>query len=124
MLSPLDDLPVHQVAEPMSAVGTTDRNFYDRYYFNLHSCSDDLFLTAGLGQYPNLDVTDAFVAVTRHGAQHVLRASRPLGSDRSDTAVGPIAVEILHGLRSLRLRADHDGPVSLDVTWQGAVDAV
>ena len=51
MLSPLDDYPVHQIAEPMRFVATSDRNFYDRYLFN---CSDELFVTAGLGQYPNL----------------------------------------------------------------------
>ena len=36
MLSNLDDFPVHQVAEPMRHAATSDRNFYDRYYFNLH----------------------------------------------------------------------------------------
>jgi hypothetical protein len=34
MLTPLDDYPIHQVAEVMRHVGTSDRNFYDRYYFN------------------------------------------------------------------------------------------
>ncbi len=36
MLSPLDDYPIHQISEPMRFVGTSDRNFYDRYYFNIH----------------------------------------------------------------------------------------
>src|ERR1035438_8071821 len=31
VLSPLDDYPVHQISEPMRHVGTSDRNFYDRY---------------------------------------------------------------------------------------------
>ena len=39
MLSPLDDYPIHQIAEPIRHVGTSDRNFYDRYYFNLHASS-------------------------------------------------------------------------------------
>ena len=65
MLSPLDDYPVHQIAEPIRHVATSDRNFYDRYYFNLHGCSDELFLVMGLGQYPNLGTTDAFAVVLR-----------------------------------------------------------
>ena len=69
MLSPLDDLPIHQIAEPVRHVGTSDRNFYDRYYFNCHPCNDELFLIAGMGQYPNLSVTDAF-AVVLHADQH------------------------------------------------------
>lgn len=31
MLSSWDDDPVHQVAETIRHVGTSDRNFYDRY---------------------------------------------------------------------------------------------
>ncbi|HLY83266.1 MAG TPA: hypothetical protein VKQ71_09775, partial [Acidimicrobiales bacterium] len=124
MLSPLDDYPAHQIAEPMRFVGTSDRNFYDRYYFNLHHCSDELFLTAGLGQYPNLGVADAFVAVTRGQTQHVVRSSRELGADRMDTTVGPISVEVIEGLRRLRLRsATSDAEVELDVVWDGSIPA-
>jgi hypothetical protein len=125
VLSPLDDYPAHQIAEPMRYVGTSDRNFYDRYYFNLFDCDGDLFVTAGLGQYPNLGVADAFVAATYGQVQRVLRASRELGEDRMDTTVGPIAVEVLEGLKRLRLRAAaEDSGVELDVTWSPAVPAV
>ena len=69
---------------------TSDRNFYDRYYFNMHSSSDELFVIIGLGQYPNLGVTDAFITVSIGTEQHTVRASRELGSDRMDTTVGPL----------------------------------
>ena len=73
MLSSWDDYPVHQVAEPIRHAGTSDRNFYDRYYFNLHGSTDELFLILGLGQYPNLAVSDAFTLV-RRGTEHRVRA--------------------------------------------------
>jgi hypothetical protein len=124
MLSPLDDLPVHQIAEPISYVGTSDRNFYDRYYFNLFERSGAVMATAGLGVYPNLGVADAFVAATYADRQHVVRASRELGANRADTTVGPISIEVLEGLRRLRLRATgDDAPVELDVTWEAAIPA-
>lgn len=123
MLSPLDDLPVHQVAETMATVGTTDRNFYDRYYFNLHGCDDSFFLAAGLGQYPNLGVTDAFLAVAHGESQSVIRASRPLGLDRLDTRVGPLYVEVLEGLKRVRLVCEETEGFALDVTWDGAIPA-
>jgi hypothetical protein len=124
MLSPLDDLPIHQIAEPVAYVGTSDRNFYDRYYFNLFERSGAVMVTAGLGVYPNLGVADAFVAATHADRQHVLRASRELGVDRSETVVGPIAIEVLEGLRRLRLRAaGDDRPVELDVTWEAGIPA-
>ncbi|MGH9275761.1 MAG: hypothetical protein ACRDZU_14025, partial [Acidimicrobiales bacterium] len=88
MLSPADDLPIHQVAQPIRQPATSDRNFYDRYYFNCHPCSDELFLIMGMGQYPNLGVTDAFALVRRGDEHRVVRASRELGLDRMDTSVG------------------------------------
>lgn len=124
MLSPLDDYPVHQVPEPIRHVATTDRNFYDRYYFNAHRCSDELFLITGLGQYPNLGVADAFVLVARGSTYHVVRSSRELGADRMDTSVGPIRVEVIEGLKRLRVVCEpDDGPVEMDLTWEGSVPA-
>jgi hypothetical protein len=46
----------------MDRVATSDRNFYDRCYFNLHDQSGEIFLVTGLGVYPNLGVTDAYAA--------------------------------------------------------------
>lgn len=124
MLSPLDDYPIHQIPEPARFVGTSDRNFYDRYYFNAYSRTADIFLVAGMGQYPNLGTTDAFVAVRRHGVQHVVRASRELGRDRTNTTVGPFSIEVVEGLRTLRLRCDAaDRDVEMDLTWSGSVPA-
>ena len=124
MLSPLDDYPIHQIAEPVRHVATSDRNFYDRYYFNAHSCSDEVFLVFGMGQYPNLGVADAFVLVVSDGVQRVVRASRVLGVDRMDTTVGPFRVDVLEGLRRLRVTLDpNDWGVDLDLVWQGAIAA-
>ncbi len=124
MLSPLDDYPVHQIAEPMRFVGTSDRNFYDRYYFNIHGCSDDFFLVAGLGQYPNLGVTDAFVVVIRDGVHRVVRASRELGADRMNTQVGPLRIEVLEGLRRLRVVCEpNEWGIELDAVWDGHIPA-
>src|SRR5215831_4671751 len=111
MLSPLDDYPVHQIAEPMRFVGTSDRNFYDRYYFQGHPRAGGLVLTAGLGAYPNRDVCDAFLAVAAAGTQRVVRASRQLGADRTDLSCGPFRVEVQEPLRRTRFlleRGEHD----------------
>jgi len=125
MLSPLDDLPIHQVAQPIRQPGTSDRNFYDRYYFNCHPCSDELFLIIGQGQYPNLGVQDAFASVRRGAAHRVVRASRELGLDRLDTSVGPFRVEVIEGLRTLRCTLDApEYGLSYDLTWEGYVPAI
>lgn len=121
-LSPLDDFPVHQVAQPVRHAGTSDRNFYDRYYFNAHRVDGSTLVIAGMGQYPNLSVTDAFVAVLHDGVHRVVRTSRVLGTDRADTTVGPIRVEVLEGLRRLRLVAEaRDLGIECDLTFDGTV---
>ncbi|MGH9210651.1 MAG: hypothetical protein ACRD2C_08200 [Acidimicrobiales bacterium] len=130
MLSPLDDYPIHQVPEPVRRVGTSDRNFYDRYYFNCMSTGEDEsapFLIMGMGQYPNLGVADAFAVVVHDGIHRVVRSSCALGLDRMDTTVGPFSVAVLRGLEELRFRLDSavtdtgdDTSLSFDLTWLGA----
>ena len=51
---PLDEYPIHQAPLSLRYVGTSDRNFYDRSYFNAHDRTGDVFLVTGLGVYPNL----------------------------------------------------------------------
>ena len=128
MLSPLDDYPVHQISEPMRFVGTSDRNFYDRYYFNVH-CSgagaeDDLFAVIGVGQYPNLSVADAFVSVLWAGDHRVVRSSKTLGADRMDASVGPIRVEVLRGLEQVRVVLEpNEWGLELDAVYDGFSEA-
>ena len=123
-LSPLDDYPIHQAPEVMRHVTTSDRNFYDRYYFNVHACSDELMLIIGIGQYPNLGVQDAFAVVRRGPLHKVVRASRELGDDRMDTSVGPFHVEVIEGLRKLRVVLDEtEHGLSFDLVWEGAIPA-
>ena len=124
-ISAMDETLAHQTPETFDQVSTSDRNFYDRYYFNLHSKSDELFMVIGIGQYPNLGTTDAFALIVHEGTQHVLRCSRELGSDRSDTTVGPFGVEVVEALKSLRFYCeDNEHDISFDLTFTGTAPAV
>jgi hypothetical protein len=81
-------------------------------------------LIVGLGQYPNLGVTDAFALLRRGSAHRVVRASRELGLDRMDTSVGPFRVEVLEGLKRLRVvLEENDYGLSFDLTWEGSIPA-
>lgn len=123
MLSAGDEYPIHQNPDPIRVVGTSDRNFYDRYYFNLHGSSDELFMVTGFGQYPNLGTQDAFAVIRRHDDHTVVRSSRELG-DRMDLATGPFRVEVIEPLERLRVVLDapeHD--LSFDLEWQGSIAA-
>ncbi|MFP4004289.1 MAG: hypothetical protein ACLFV8_10975, partial [Alphaproteobacteria bacterium] len=105
MLTKGDEYPVHQTPEPLATAGS-DRNFYDRYFFNGYAPDGSLFFAAALGVYPHLNVMDAGFTVTSDGVQRNLHASRILYSERLDTRVGPISVEVVEPLRALRVRVD------------------
>jgi hypothetical protein len=105
MLTKADDYPVHQTSHPIAHTGS-DRNFYDRYFFNGYSKRGESFFALALGVYPNLDVMDAAFAVIRNGIEHCVLGSRRLGMERMDTRVGPIRVEVIEPLQSLRLVID------------------
>ena len=123
-LSSWDDYPVHQAAEFIAHPATSDRNFYDRYYFNMHPSSGDWFAIFGYGQYPNLGVVDAFIDVRHGDSQHIVRASAPL-VDRGDLSVGPFRIEVLEPLRRLRVVVEPtEHSVAMDVTWEGHIPAM
>ncbi len=130
MLSPLDDYPVHQISEPMRFVGPSDRNFYDRYYFNIHGAAgvhgtdDELFAVIGVGQYPNLSVADAFISVMWGGDHRVVRSSKTLGADRLDASVGPIRIEVIKGLEQVRVIVEpNEWGIELDAVYDGFSEA-
>jgi len=104
-----DDYPIHQTPEPVAYAGT-DRNFYDRYFFNGYAAldptggdGDDLFFAAAFGVYPHLNIADAAFCVMKDGRQVNLHASRWLEMERMDLTVGPVAITVIEPLRRLKL---------------------
>lgn len=143
MIGRADDYPIHQTPDPVAVAGNGARDFSERYFFNGYARDGSVFFAATMGQYPNRGVVDAAFSVVYRGRQHVVRASRRAGGERMDTQVGPIAVEVIEPLRTLRvlvrpnawevaadlaftaragvieeprLRREVDGPMALDRT--------
>lgn len=122
---PLDEYPIHQVPLSMRYTETSDRNFYDRCYFNAHRRSDDLFLITGLGVYPNVGVVDAYATVRRGQRQWAVRMSDALGDRSLDARVGPYRVEVLEPLRKIRLICDTAAHgLGFDLTWEGSFPCI
>ncbi|MEJ2087124.1 MAG: hypothetical protein P8Y69_01275 [Gammaproteobacteria bacterium] len=124
MLTKADDYPIHQTPEPIAYSGS-NRNFYDRYFFNGYERDGELFFAAALGVYPHLNVLDAAFSLIREGRQHNVFASRILHDERLDTRVGPIAVEVIEPLEALALRVDDpDSGIRADVTFRARFPAI
>jgi hypothetical protein len=124
MLTKADDYPVHQTAEPIAYAGT-DRNFYDRYFFNGYSPDGKVFFAVALGVYPQLNVMDGAFCVVVDGIQHNLRVSRILHMERMDTRVGPLSVSVIEPLHSLRVRVENnEHGISADIVFQARAAAI
>src|SRR3712207_2698885 len=102
MLTKGDDYPIHQTPEPIAFSGT-DRNFYDRYFFNGYAPDGGGFFAIAFGVYPHLNIADAHLSVIKDGTQHCLHASKVLHMERMDLTVGPIRVEIVEPLQTLKV---------------------
>ncbi|MEX2080875.1 MAG: hypothetical protein WEC33_04605 [Dehalococcoidia bacterium] len=104
MLTAADEYLTHQTPFTFDTVFTTDRNFYDRYFFNGYRRDGEVYFAVAMGVYPNLGIMDAAFSVAYRGKQRVVRASRLLGQDRMATKVGPIGVRVLQPLRKLGVK--------------------
>ncbi len=121
MLTKGDDYPVHQTPDPIAYAGT-DRNFYDRYFFNGYApaVGEGGFFAVALGVYPHLNVIDASFCWLSGGRQVNLHASRGLGMERMDTEVGPIRIEVIEPLKVLRVTVEApDEGIRADITFTG-----
>jgi hypothetical protein len=117
VLSRGDDYPIHQTPDPVAFAGT-DRNFYDRYFFNGYAPDGSGFFAAAFGIYPHLDVADAHFCILRDGVQHCLHVSRKLGMERMELACGPIRIEVIQALQCLRVVVEGEG-IAADLTFTG-----
>jgi hypothetical protein len=118
MLTKADDLPIHQTAEPIAYSGT-DRNFYDRYWFGGYTPDASAVFEIAFGVYPHLNLADATIGILIDGIQHCLHASRHLNSERLDLSVGPIRIEVLEHLRTLRVVVEESNGIAADLVFTG-----
>ena len=124
MVGPLDEYPLHQVALPVTWAGTSDRNFYDRSYFNAHDRSGEIFLITGIGYYPNLGTKDAFVLVRRGDEQTAVHLGDAIDDDRLNQHVNGYRLEVVDPLRKVRIALDETEGIGLDLTWEGSFDVL
>ncbi|MEM0985818.1 MAG: hypothetical protein AAGJ32_06195 [Pseudomonadota bacterium] len=118
MLSAGDEYPIHQTPEPVAYSGS-DRNFYDRYFFNGYNSDGSVFFAAAFGVYPHLNIMDGSVSVLRDGVQTSVHLSRPLGMERMNTKVGGLSISVIEPLNRIALKLEETEGLALDVTFEG-----
>ena len=119
MISKGDDYPIHQLPTPVAEVGT-ERNFYDRYFFNGYSQDGNIFFAAAFCVYPNLNVKDASFVLVLNKTQHNFRYSDVLHQERLNTEVGNFKIEIIEPLKELRITLeDKEKEISVGISFTG-----
>ena len=119
MLTKADDYPIHQTPEPIAVAGT-DRNFYDRYFFNGQAADGSAMFGAAMGIYPHLNIIDTAISLTDGTTQRSLFASRILGYERMDTHAGPVTVTVEEPLQRLRITiAENAAGITGDMVFTG-----
>ncbi|MEO1474808.1 MAG: hypothetical protein AAFS13_00375 [Pseudomonadota bacterium] len=117
MLTHGDDYPIHQTPEPIALAGS-DRNFYDRYFFNGYNSDGSVFFAAALGVYPHLNIIDGAFSVLKDGKQSCVFFSRCLKAERMDTSIGPYRVDVVQPLQRLHLSLTQTEGIACDLTFE------
>ena len=118
MLTRGDDFPIHQTPEQVACSGT-DRNFYDRSWFNGYCADGSVFFAVAFGIYPHLNIMDGAISIVLDGVQHNVRVSRHLGMERLDLRAGPLSIEVIEPLEMLRVRLDdNEYGITADLVFQ------
>jgi len=126
MLNKLDDYPIHQTPEPIAHPATSDRNVYDRTWFNGYTADGSRYFGIGMAIYPHRGVLDcAFSTVERGGRQHAFYGSRRAPLERTDMQVGPFRIEIIEPLRRTRVVLDDNSTgIACDLTFSARTSAI
>jgi hypothetical protein len=117
-LSPVDDFMVHQTPDPVRVMWTGDPRAYERHWMVSHDATGDIVIATGGSFYPNLDRAEAYAIVNVLGRHTAVRSFRAIGADRADLRVGPIAPQIVRGLREWRYVLEpNEWGISYDIAF-------
>ncbi len=119
MLNKLDDFPVHQTPEPLAQPASSDRNVYDRTWYNGYAKDGSYYFGLGMAVYPHRNILDgAFSVVRPDGQQHCFFASRRAPVERTVMQIGPFSIEVIEPMRKARVvLEDNASGLACDLTF-------
>jgi hypothetical protein len=125
MLTKFDDYPIHQTPEPIAHAASTDRNVYDRYWFNGYADDGEFYFGIGLGYYPNRGIMDCGFSLVIGGEQYAFHGSRRAGKEPTDCTVGPFKIDVVEPMRIIRVTLDeNETGISCDLLFEARTACV
>jgi hypothetical protein len=117
-----DEYPLHQITQSFAGVAGSDPQWNDGHYVCLCDADGAVALTSNVRLYQNNDVLDGFVCIRHGGRQHNIRLSRRLRPHVDDFGVGPLRIEIVEPMRTLRfVLEDNAFGIACDVLCHSTV---
>lgn len=121
MITSFDDYCIHQTHEPVAQPSQSDRNSYNRYWFNGFDEEAGYIFEIGLGLYPNRSIMDGHFSVAIGDKQYAFHGSRRAPKERADTSVGPLCVEVVKPMRQIRVTlAKNEHDIECDLLFTAA----
>jgi hypothetical protein len=121
-LTQLDEWPRHQTLDTFGSVASDSPMWSDGSWICVGDPEGRCHLITALRFYPNTNVADGYAIVTLDdGKQYNLRVSRRLRPAHDDLSCGPLWMDIVQGLRTIRFGAlPNDSGIEFDLLWDGA----
>ena len=121
MLLGIDEYPFHQVTDTFAAVAGSDPSWNDGHYICAADQGGEIAFTSNVRLYANNDVLDGFVCLRHRDRQYNVRVSCRLRPDMEHLGAGPLRMEIVDPLGTVRLVLDENAVgIALDVTCRTA----
>jgi hypothetical protein len=116
-----DEYPFHQTTDTFAAVAGSDPSWNDGHYVCAADRAGTVAFTSNVRLYANNDVLDGFVCLRHGGRQFNVRVSRRLRPDMERLGAGPLQLEIVEPLDTVRLVLDENPiGITLDVSCRTA----
>jgi len=117
----VDEYPFHQTTDTFAAVAGSDPSWNDGHYVCAADQAGRIAFTSNVRLYANNDVLDGFVCLRHAGRQYNVRVSRRLRPRMEQLGAGPLRLEIIEPLETVRLVLDENPlGIALDVTCRTA----
>ena len=117
----IDEYPFHQVTDTFAAVAGSDPSWNDGHYICAADRAGEIAFTSNVRLYANNDVLDGFVCLRHRDRQYNVRVCAASGPDMEYLCAGPLRLEIVEPLGTVRLVLDENAVgIALDVTCHTA----
>lgn len=125
MLSKFDDYPIHQTPDPIAHPASSDKDVYERYWFNGYSRAGDIYFGIGTALYPHLGLHDCGISIVHEGVQHAFHASARATSEPSDLRIGPFDLELTEPMKSCRVTLEsNETDFACDLVFEGRTGCI